>query len=67
MSLGEMCYIDGSRWFNGTIFHEVMHALGFWHEHTRPDRDNYIKLNFNNIQKGMFNLSTRMNLLSINS
>ncbi|GGD20368.1 hypothetical protein GCM10011368_22870 [Hyunsoonleella pacifica] len=33
-----------------TIIHEILHALGFFHEHTRPDRDNFIAVNWGNIQ-----------------
>uniref|UniRef100_A0A5S6PXA1 Zinc metalloproteinase n=1 Tax=Brugia malayi TaxID=6279 RepID=A0A5S6PXA1_BRUMA len=36
-----------------TISHEIGHALGFLHTHTRADRDEYIWIKFNNIQDGL--------------
>ncbi|XP_077354926.1 zinc metalloproteinase nas-14-like [Festucalex cinctus] len=36
----------------GNIVHEVLHALGFYHEHTRMDRENYIRILPDNIMKG---------------
>ena len=35
-----------------TPVHELVHTLGFVHEHTRPDRDNFISINFDNIEPG---------------
>ena len=30
-----------------------MHALGFYHEHMRSDRDQYLTIHLNNVMRGM--------------
>uniref|UniRef100_A0AAY4AP95 Metalloendopeptidase n=1 Tax=Denticeps clupeoides TaxID=299321 RepID=A0AAY4AP95_9TELE len=36
----------------GNICHELMHTLGFFHEHSRQDRENYINILYGNIIQG---------------
>ena len=46
VSLGFGCVYDS------VVIHELGHAVGFYHEHTRPDRDNFVDVIYDNVIKG---------------
>jgi choriolysin H len=56
LSLDDGCV---SRDYPGIVMHELMHAAGFFHEHTRPDRDTFVRIDFGNIEQ------SRLSFISI--
>ncbi|CAH2093761.1 unnamed protein product [Euphydryas editha] len=39
----------------GTVLHELLHAIGFMHEQSRPERDDFVKVKYENIKSGSEN------------
>lgn len=46
----------------GIVVHELGHVVGFWHEHTRPDRDRHVQIIRDNIMTGKYICAERNNL-----
>lgn len=39
---------------HGTVVHEMLHTLGFYHMQSTYDRDDYVKINWENIKSGVY-------------
>ncbi|XP_037070538.1 blastula protease 10-like [Pollicipes pollicipes] len=51
-----------------TVAHEISHSLGFFHEQSRPDRDQHVEVMRDNIKKGYeanFNMKEKADTLGV--
>ncbi|XP_077350916.1 high choriolytic enzyme 1-like [Festucalex cinctus] len=57
----------GSCLYHGIIQHELIHVLGFQHEQTRNDRDDYVRINWENIEPAMVHNFNKQDSDSLNT
>nr|CDJ87993.1 AMP-dependent synthetase ligase and Peptidase M12A domain containing protein [Haemonchus contortus] len=60
VSLGDGCIQKG------IIIHELMHAVGFFHEQSRADRDDHVIINWNNVESGLQDQFDKYSLNMVN-
>jgi len=53
--------------YHNTVQHELLHALGFNHEQTRSDRDNHIRVAWENVIENMKHNFNKKNTLNQNT
>lgn len=61
VSIGDGCHNKG------IILHELGHVIGFWHEHMRFDRDEFIKIQSEYIQNGFEFAFRKLTTKDVNS
>ena len=49
---------------HGVVVHELLHALGFYHQQSAANRDEWVKINWENIQSGNWSVISMISKLN---
>lgn len=55
----DMVYVSPNDATVRDVTHDIFHALGRFDEHIRPDRDEFVQINWDEIASGMYYTSTK--------